>query len=137
MILGDSSKTDVLPNGTANYNFMTSFECSPDGPNSLDDIAQKPVLRKYLMLNRPPQRWVLPAALLCLPAAGVTRSRIALQQRRWEGLSTSLPAGRIPFHVGLCSLALLFLLAWGDEAGACAGADTDPLQPLNCWSEAV
>ncbi|KFV50279.1 Tetratricopeptide repeat protein 18, partial [Gavia stellata] len=43
-ILGDSSKTDVLPNGTANYNFMTSFECSPDGPNSLDDIAQKPVL---------------------------------------------------------------------------------------------
>ncbi|XP_075292528.1 cilia- and flagella-associated protein 70 isoform X4 [Opisthocomus hoazin] len=44
VILGDSSKTDVLPNGTANYNFMTSFECSPDGPNSLDDIAQKPVL---------------------------------------------------------------------------------------------
>ncbi|XP_010288865.1 PREDICTED: tetratricopeptide repeat protein 18, partial [Phaethon lepturus] len=43
-ILGDSSKTDVLPNGTANYNFMTSFECSPDGPNSFDDIAQKPVL---------------------------------------------------------------------------------------------
>ncbi|NXH78595.1 CFA70 protein, partial [Hydrobates tethys] len=43
-ILGDSSMTDVLPNGTANYNFMTSFECSPDGPNSLDDIAQKPVL---------------------------------------------------------------------------------------------
>ncbi|NXA22667.1 CFA70 protein, partial [Ibidorhyncha struthersii] len=44
VILGDSSKTDVLPNGTANYNFMTSFECSPDGPNSLDDIAHKPVL---------------------------------------------------------------------------------------------
>ncbi|KAF1668822.1 Cilia- and flagella-associated protein 70, partial [Aptenodytes patagonicus] len=43
-LLGDSSKTDVLPNGTANYNFTTSFECSPDGPNSLDDIAQKPVL---------------------------------------------------------------------------------------------
>ncbi|XP_072734701.1 cilia- and flagella-associated protein 70 isoform X4 [Ciconia boyciana] len=43
-ILGDSSKTDVLPNGTANYNFTTSFECSPDGPNSLDDIVQKPVL---------------------------------------------------------------------------------------------
>uniref|UniRef100_A0A8C4V4Y1 Cilia and flagella associated protein 70 n=1 Tax=Falco tinnunculus TaxID=100819 RepID=A0A8C4V4Y1_FALTI len=43
-ILGESSKTDVLPNGTANYNFMTSFECSPDGPNSLADIAQKPVL---------------------------------------------------------------------------------------------
>ncbi|NXS56816.1 CFA70 protein, partial [Brachypteracias leptosomus] len=43
-ILGDSFKADVLPNGTANYNFMTSFECSPDGPISLDDIAQKPVL---------------------------------------------------------------------------------------------
>ncbi|XP_074742637.1 cilia- and flagella-associated protein 70 isoform X3 [Strix uralensis] len=43
-ILGESSKTDVLPNGTANYNFMTSFESSPNGPNSLDDIAQKPVL---------------------------------------------------------------------------------------------
>ncbi|NXJ80316.1 CFA70 protein, partial [Trogon melanurus] len=43
-ILGESSKTDVLPNGTASYNFTTSFECSPDGPNTLDDIAQKPVL---------------------------------------------------------------------------------------------
>ncbi|XP_032857451.2 cilia- and flagella-associated protein 70 isoform X2 [Tyto alba] len=43
-ILGESSKTDVLPNGTANYNFMTSFECSLNGPNSLDDITQKPVL---------------------------------------------------------------------------------------------
>ncbi|NWT47699.1 CFA70 protein, partial [Chroicocephalus maculipennis] len=43
-ILGDSSKTDVLPDGTANYNFMTSFECNPDGPNSLADVAQKPVL---------------------------------------------------------------------------------------------
>ncbi|KAM6250269.1 cilia- and flagella-associated protein 70 isoform 2-T3 [Porphyrio hochstetteri] len=42
--LGDSSRTDVLPNGTANYNFSTSFDCSPDGPNSWDDIAQKPVL---------------------------------------------------------------------------------------------
>ncbi|NXL63259.1 CFA70 protein, partial [Chordeiles acutipennis] len=44
VILGDSSNTGVLPNGTASYNFMTSFECSPDGPNSLDDIAEKPVL---------------------------------------------------------------------------------------------
>ncbi|KAM9291192.1 cilia- and flagella-associated protein 70 [Morus bassanus] len=43
-LMGDSSKADVLPNGTANYNFMTGFECSPDGPNCLDDIAQKPVL---------------------------------------------------------------------------------------------
>uniref|UniRef100_A0A6G1RWX9 Cilia and flagella associated protein 70 n=1 Tax=Hypotaenidia okinawae TaxID=2861861 RepID=A0A6G1RWX9_9GRUI len=43
-ILGDSSRTDVLPNGTAHYNFTTSFECSPDGPNSWGDIVQKPVL---------------------------------------------------------------------------------------------
>ncbi|NXY86611.1 CFA70 protein, partial [Alcedo cyanopectus] len=43
-ILGDSSKADVLPDGTANYDFMTDFECSPQGPVSLDDIAQKPVL---------------------------------------------------------------------------------------------
>ncbi|NWS20680.1 CFA70 protein, partial [Pachyramphus minor] len=43
-VLGDSSKVDVLPDGTANYNFTTSFECSPDGPNSLDVIAQKPLL---------------------------------------------------------------------------------------------
>ncbi|NWW46405.1 CFA70 protein, partial [Pedionomus torquatus] len=44
VILGDSPKTDVLPDGTANYNFVTSFECSPNGPNSLANIAQKPVL---------------------------------------------------------------------------------------------
>ncbi|XP_062444770.1 cilia- and flagella-associated protein 70 isoform X3 [Rhea pennata] len=44
MILGESSKVDVLPNGTAEYNFTTSFEYSRDGPNSLDSIAQSPVL---------------------------------------------------------------------------------------------
>ncbi|XP_021267040.1 cilia- and flagella-associated protein 70 isoform X2 [Numida meleagris] len=44
VILGDSSKTDVLPNGTANYNFTANFEYSSDGPNSWVDIAQKPVL---------------------------------------------------------------------------------------------
>ncbi|NWU90778.1 CFA70 protein, partial [Upupa epops] len=43
-VLGDSSKTDVLPDGTADYNFSTSFECNPDGPSSLNDIVQKPVL---------------------------------------------------------------------------------------------
>ncbi|KAM6077556.1 cilia- and flagella-associated protein 70 isoform 2-T2 [Theristicus caerulescens] len=43
-ILGDSSTTNVLPNGTASYNFTTSFDCSPDGRNSWDDIAHKPVL---------------------------------------------------------------------------------------------
>uniref|UniRef100_A0A8C3BPI3 Uncharacterized protein n=1 Tax=Cairina moschata TaxID=8855 RepID=A0A8C3BPI3_CAIMO len=42
--LGDSSTIQVLPNGTASYNFTTSFEYSPDGPNFLVDIAQKPVL---------------------------------------------------------------------------------------------
>ncbi|NXE98122.1 CFA70 protein, partial [Menura novaehollandiae] len=47
-VLGDSSKTDVLPDGTAEYSFTTSFECSPDGPNSLDIIAQKPLLLTVL-----------------------------------------------------------------------------------------
>lgn len=55
VILGDSSKTDVLPNGTASYNFTTSFECSPDEPDSLDNIVQKPVLCKYLMPKLPPR----------------------------------------------------------------------------------
>ncbi|XP_040539161.1 cilia- and flagella-associated protein 70 isoform X8 [Gallus gallus] len=44
VILGDSSKADVSPNGMANYNFTTSFEYSTDGPNSWVDIAQKPAL---------------------------------------------------------------------------------------------
>ncbi|XP_015732656.2 cilia- and flagella-associated protein 70 isoform X2 [Coturnix japonica] len=44
VILGDSSKTEVTPNGVANYNFTASFEYSPDGPNSWVDIAQKPAL---------------------------------------------------------------------------------------------
>lgn len=45
-VLGDSSKTAVLPDGTAEYDFITSFECSPDGPNSLDVLVQKPLLCK-------------------------------------------------------------------------------------------
>ncbi|XP_009078393.1 PREDICTED: tetratricopeptide repeat protein 18, partial [Acanthisitta chloris] len=44
VLLGDSPTADVLPNGTANYNFTASFECSPNGPNSLDVIAEKPLL---------------------------------------------------------------------------------------------
>ncbi|NXC58534.1 CFA70 protein, partial [Aleadryas rufinucha] len=48
VVLGDSLKADVLPNGTAKYNFSTSFECSPDGPNSLDVIVQKPLLLTVL-----------------------------------------------------------------------------------------
>ncbi|KFP03124.1 Tetratricopeptide repeat protein 18, partial [Calypte anna] len=48
VILGASSNTAVLPNGTTSYNFTTSFECSPEGPNSLHDIVQKPVLLTVL-----------------------------------------------------------------------------------------
>lgn len=58
-VLGESPKTDVLPNGRAEYNFSTSFECSPDGPNSLDVIVQKPLLCKYLVPDLPPWSWVL------------------------------------------------------------------------------
>ncbi|NXQ42973.1 CFA70 protein, partial [Catharus fuscescens] len=47
-VLGDSSKTAVLPDGTAEYDFITSFECSPDGPNSLDVLVQKPLLLTVL-----------------------------------------------------------------------------------------
>ncbi|RMC17873.1 hypothetical protein DUI87_05542 [Hirundo rustica rustica] len=47
-VLGDSSKTGVLPDGTAEYDFSTSFECSPDGPNSLDVLVQKPLLLTVL-----------------------------------------------------------------------------------------
>ncbi|NXX28082.1 CFA70 protein, partial [Nicator chloris] len=47
-VLGESSKTDVLPDGTAEYDFSTSFECSPDGPNSLDVLVQKPLLLTVL-----------------------------------------------------------------------------------------
>ncbi|XP_061206659.1 cilia- and flagella-associated protein 70 isoform X2 [Neopsephotus bourkii] len=44
VVLGESFRTNVLPKGTADYNFTTSFESSPNGPNSLNDIAQTPVL---------------------------------------------------------------------------------------------
>ncbi|NXU96312.1 CFA70 protein, partial [Cettia cetti] len=47
-VLGDSSKTGVLPDGIAEYDFSTSFECSPDGPNSLDVLVQKPLLLTVL-----------------------------------------------------------------------------------------
>ncbi|NXR80718.1 CFA70 protein, partial [Pycnonotus jocosus] len=47
-VLGDSSKTAVLPDGTAEYDFSTSFEYSPDGPNSLDVLVQKPLLLTVL-----------------------------------------------------------------------------------------
>ncbi|NWV11797.1 CFA70 protein, partial [Ptilonorhynchus violaceus] len=50
-VLGVSSKTDVLPDGTADYEFTTSFECSPEGPNSLDVLVQKPLLFTVLQVG--------------------------------------------------------------------------------------
>uniref|UniRef100_A0A8C3QQU0 Cilia and flagella associated protein 70 n=1 Tax=Cyanoderma ruficeps TaxID=181631 RepID=A0A8C3QQU0_9PASS len=47
-VLGDSPKAGVLPDGTAEYDFSTSFEYSPDGPNSLDVLVQKPLLLTVL-----------------------------------------------------------------------------------------
>lgn len=46
VILGDSLKIDVSSDGTVKYNFTTSFEYNSDGPNSLDDIAHKPLFCK-------------------------------------------------------------------------------------------
>ncbi|XP_038599925.1 cilia- and flagella-associated protein 70 isoform X3 [Tachyglossus aculeatus] len=43
VILGDSAKITVSPEGVAKYNFTSSFEYNLEGPNSLDDIAHKPV----------------------------------------------------------------------------------------------
>lgn len=89
---------------------------------------------------------MLSAAALCLLAAGVTRSRIALKQQQRGGLKH--------FCSHLCQLEESpFILAWlfgfsvlvslGDDIEACAGADIDPLQPLLelstliCWSEII
>uniref|UniRef100_A0A8C9NFW4 Cilia and flagella associated protein 70 n=1 Tax=Serinus canaria TaxID=9135 RepID=A0A8C9NFW4_SERCA len=47
-VLGDSPKTNVLTDGTAEYDFSTSFEYCPDGPNSLDVLVQKPLLLTLL-----------------------------------------------------------------------------------------
>uniref|UniRef100_A0A8D0GYM1 Cilia- and flagella-associated protein 70 n=1 Tax=Sphenodon punctatus TaxID=8508 RepID=A0A8D0GYM1_SPHPU len=41
--LGDSQKMEMSPDGIVKYNFTTSFDYNPDGPNSLDDIAHKPL----------------------------------------------------------------------------------------------
>ncbi|NWI09356.1 CFA70 protein, partial [Crypturellus soui] len=43
-LLGESPKVEVSLDGTAEYNFTGSFEYCPEGPNSLDSIAQSPVL---------------------------------------------------------------------------------------------
>ncbi|XP_048194975.1 cilia- and flagella-associated protein 70 isoform X1 [Perognathus longimembris pacificus] len=42
VVLGDSSKIMVSPEGTAKYNFTSSFEYSLEGGVTLDDIAHKP-----------------------------------------------------------------------------------------------
>ncbi|XP_021555235.1 cilia- and flagella-associated protein 70 isoform X2 [Neomonachus schauinslandi] len=43
VVLGDSAKVTVSPEGTAKYNFMSSFEYNPEGGITLDDLAHKPV----------------------------------------------------------------------------------------------
>ncbi|XP_062070688.1 cilia- and flagella-associated protein 70 isoform X6 [Lepus europaeus] len=43
VVLGDSAKITVSPEGTAKYNFTSSFEFNPEGGITLDDIAHKPV----------------------------------------------------------------------------------------------
>ncbi|XP_058399178.1 cilia- and flagella-associated protein 70 [Diceros bicornis minor] len=43
VVLGDSAKVTVSPEGTAKYNFTSSFEFSPEGGITLDDLAHKPV----------------------------------------------------------------------------------------------
>ncbi|XP_074088928.1 cilia- and flagella-associated protein 70 isoform X2 [Macrotis lagotis] len=42
VILGDSPKVTVSPEGTAKYNFTSGFDFSSEG-NTLDDLAHKPV----------------------------------------------------------------------------------------------
>ncbi|XP_034987278.1 cilia- and flagella-associated protein 70 isoform X2 [Zootoca vivipara] len=44
IVLGDSAKVESSAEGTAKYNFTTTFDCQPEGPHSLDDIAHKPLL---------------------------------------------------------------------------------------------
>ncbi|XP_040831876.1 cilia- and flagella-associated protein 70 isoform X2 [Ochotona curzoniae] len=48
VVLGDSAKITVSPEGTAKYNFTSSFEFNPEGGITLDDIAHKPV---FLTMN--------------------------------------------------------------------------------------
>uniref|UniRef100_G1PL37 Cilia and flagella associated protein 70 n=1 Tax=Myotis lucifugus TaxID=59463 RepID=G1PL37_MYOLU len=42
-VLGDSAKIIVSSEGTAKYNFTSSFEFNPEGGITLDDLAHKPV----------------------------------------------------------------------------------------------
>uniref|UniRef100_H0WMX0 Cilia and flagella associated protein 70 n=1 Tax=Otolemur garnettii TaxID=30611 RepID=H0WMX0_OTOGA len=43
VVLGDSAKITVSPDGTAKYNFTCSFEFNPEGGITLDDLAHKPM----------------------------------------------------------------------------------------------
>ncbi|XP_021571336.1 cilia- and flagella-associated protein 70 isoform X2 [Carlito syrichta] len=43
VVLGDSAKITVSPEGMAKYNFTSSFEFNPEGGITLDDLAHKPV----------------------------------------------------------------------------------------------
>ncbi|XP_050998635.1 cilia- and flagella-associated protein 70 [Acomys russatus] len=43
VVLGDSAKITISPEGTAKYNFTSSIELSPDGGITLDDLAHKPL----------------------------------------------------------------------------------------------
>ncbi|XP_007938900.1 LOW QUALITY PROTEIN: cilia- and flagella-associated protein 70 [Orycteropus afer afer] len=43
LVLGDSAKITVSSEGTAKYNFTSSFEFNPEGGITLDDLAHKPV----------------------------------------------------------------------------------------------
>uniref|UniRef100_A0A8C6BH99 Cilia and flagella associated protein 70 n=1 Tax=Monodon monoceros TaxID=40151 RepID=A0A8C6BH99_MONMO len=43
VVLGDSAKIVVSPEGTAKYNFTCSFEFNPEGGVTLHDLAHKPV----------------------------------------------------------------------------------------------
>ncbi|KAM6184846.1 cilia- and flagella-associated protein 70 [Rhynchocyon petersi] len=43
VIMGDSAKITVSSEGTAKYNFTSSFEFNPEGGTTLDDLAHKPV----------------------------------------------------------------------------------------------
>ncbi|XP_066496470.1 cilia- and flagella-associated protein 70 isoform X1 [Tiliqua scincoides] len=44
VVLGDSLKVEATLDGNVKYNFTTSFECHPEGPHFLDDVAHKPLI---------------------------------------------------------------------------------------------
>ncbi|XP_041432428.1 cilia- and flagella-associated protein 70 isoform X2 [Xenopus laevis] len=43
-LLGDSPKLEASPDRPTEFNFTSSFDVTPDGPHSLDDVAHKPVV---------------------------------------------------------------------------------------------